>query len=121
MRIEPAALASAPDLGAAAYAVVVIGSGMGGLSAGLVLAKKGFKVCVLEQHYRPGGCLHQFFRNKIPFETGFRYVGGVGPDGTLGRYLRYLGVHDRLSFQPLDPDGFDLLRVPEFSFFVPTG
>jgi all-trans-retinol 13,14-reductase len=103
------------------YDVVVIGSGMGGLSAGLVLAKKGFKVCVLEQHYRPGGCLHQFFRNRIPFETGFHYVGGVGPEGTLGRYLRYLGVYDRLTFQPLDSDGFDLLRFPEFSFLVPAG
>jgi all-trans-retinol 13,14-reductase len=121
MHIEPAAFRPAPNLGSDAYDVVVIGSGMGGLSAGLVLAKKGFKVCVLEQHYRPGGCLHQFFRNRIPFETGFHYVGGVGPDGTLGRYLRYLGVHDRLSFQPLDPDGFDLLRFPEFSFFVPNG
>jgi all-trans-retinol 13,14-reductase len=121
MRMEPTAFRPASNLASDAYDVVVIGSGMGGLSAGLVLAKKGFKVCVLEQHYRPGGCLHQFFRNRIPFETGFHYVGGVGPDGTLGRYLRYLGVYDRLSFQPLDPDGFDLLRFPEFSFFVPNG
>jgi phytoene dehydrogenase-like protein len=121
MRIEPIAFRPASNLASDAHDVVVIGSGMGGLSAGLVLAKKGFKVCVLEQHYRPGGCLHQFFRNRIPFETGFHYVGGVGSDGTLARYLRYLGVYGRLSFQPLDPDGFDLLRFPEFSFFVPNG
>ena len=120
-RIDPMAFRPAPNLGPDAYDVVVIGSGMGGLSAGLVLAKKGFKVCVLEQHYRPGGCLHQFFRKRVPFETGFHYVGGVGPDGTLGRYLRYLGVYHRLSFLPLDPDGFDLLRFPEFSFRVPKG
>ncbi len=120
-RFDPAAFRPAPDLGPDAYDIVVIGSGMGGLSAGLVLAKKGFKVCVLEQHYRPGGCLHQFFRKRIPFETGFHYVGGVGPDGTLARYLRYLGVYHRLSFQPLDPDGFDLLRFPEFSFRIPNG
>src|SRR5262249_18931144 len=54
-------------------------------------------------------------------ESGFQYVVGVGPDGTLARYLRYLGVYHRLSFQPLDPDGFDLLRFPEFSFRVPKG
>ncbi|RJS27363.1 hypothetical protein DRW03_03070 [Corallococcus sp. H22C18031201] len=104
-----------------AFDVVIVGSGMAGLCSALVLAKEGFKVCVLEQHYRPGGCLHRFFRKGVPFETGFHYLGGVGPDGTLARYLRYLGVYERMSYQPLDPDGFDELRFPEYSFRVPNG
>jgi len=40
--------------------VVVIGSGLGGLCAGALLAKYGYKVTVCEAHYLPGGCAHGF-------------------------------------------------------------
>src|SRR4051812_41248524 len=99
----------------------MVGSGMGGLTAALLLAKEGFKVCVLEQHYRPGGCLHRFFRKKIPFDTGFHYLGGVDEGGTFARYLRFLGVYDKLKFHYLDPDGFDVLQLPELTFKIPNG
>lgn len=111
----------APNLPADAYDVVVIGAGMGGLTSALTLAREGFKVCVLEQHYRLGGCLHRFFRNRVPFDTGFHYFGGVGEDGTLARYLRFLGVYDKLRYHPLNPDGFDVLQFPEFRFAIPNG
>lgn len=112
----------ARGLTAGEFDVAIIGSGMSGLTCALVLAKEGFKVCVFEQHYRPGGCLHRFFREGIPFDTGMHYVGGVGEGGTLGRYLRYLGVAKKLHFHDLDPDGFDLLRFGKgYQFAVPNG
>lgn len=40
--------------------VVVIGSGLGGLSCAAVLAASGVKVTVLESHYEIGGCAHEF-------------------------------------------------------------
>jgi all-trans-retinol 13,14-reductase len=116
-----AAFTPAANLGSDSFDVVVIGSGMGGLSSALLLAKEGFKVCVLEQHYRPGGCLHRFFRDKVPYDTGFHYLGGVEGEGTFAKYLRYLGVFDKLKFHPLDPDGFDVLRFPELEFAIPAG
>ncbi len=103
------------------FDVLVVGSGMGGLSSALLLAREGFKVCVVEQHYRPGGCLHRFFRKRIPFDTGMHYLGGIDEGGTLNQYLKFLGVRDRLSFHHLDPDGFDRLHFPGYEFHVPAG
>ncbi len=110
-----------PGLPDGHFDLVVVGSGMGGLTCALILAKEGFKVCVLEQHYRPGGCLHRFFRKRVPFDTGFHYLGGVGKDGTMAKYLRFLGVADQLHWHDLDPDGFDVLEFPGYQFKVPTG
>jgi all-trans-retinol 13,14-reductase len=110
-----------PNLPEGHFDIVVVGSGMGGLTCALLMAKEGFKVCVLEQHYRTGGCLHRFFRKRVPFDTGFHYLGGVGKDGSMAKYLRFLGVADKLKWHDLDPDGFDVLKFPEFEFRVPAG
>ena len=42
--------------------VIIIGSGLGGLSTGVILAKNGYHVTVLEQGIQIGGCLQCFFR-----------------------------------------------------------
>lgn len=42
---------------------IVIGSGFGGLSCAGLLASRGYKVTVLEQHYEIGGCAHEFAVN----------------------------------------------------------
>ncbi|MCO4747459.1 MAG: NAD(P)/FAD-dependent oxidoreductase [Proteobacteria bacterium] len=100
---------------------VVIGSGMGGLTAAILLQRQGYAVTVLEQHYRPGGLLHRFHRKGAQFDTGFHYCGGIEKGQALGQCLRHLGVFDDLSFHELDPDGFDRLRFPDFEFRVPRG
>lgn len=101
---------------------VVIGSGMGGLTAALLLQQRGYDVTVLEQHYRPGGMLHRFFRKGgAAFDTGFHYCGSVDAGQPLGQILRHLGVYDDLEFHRLDPNGFDRLRFPDFEFDVPEG
>ncbi|MCB9759979.1 MAG: NAD(P)/FAD-dependent oxidoreductase [Alphaproteobacteria bacterium] len=100
---------------------VVIGSGMGGLTSAVLLGMAGYRVTVYEQHYRPGGLLHRFFREASPYDTGFHYCGGVGPTDVLGRVLRHLGVYEHIQFLPLDPDGFDRLLFPGFEFRVPVG
>ncbi|MDE6157521.1 MAG: FAD-dependent oxidoreductase, partial [Muribaculaceae bacterium] len=39
---------------------IIIGSGLGGLSTGLILARNGYDVTVVEQGSQPGGCLQCF-------------------------------------------------------------
>ena len=49
---------------------VVIGSGIGGLSAASMLAYYGYSVVVLESHYLPGGVAHTFERDGFHFDAG---------------------------------------------------
>ncbi len=100
---------------------VIIGSGMAGLTAAVLLAMRGWEVDVFEQHYRPGGLLHRFFRQGSPYDTGFHYCGGIGHDDILGRALRHLGVFENINFLPLEPDGFDRLIFGDYEFRVPVG
>lgn len=49
---------------------IVIGSGIGGLSIAVLLAKVGKKVLVIEQHGRAGGCCHTFSEKGFEFDIG---------------------------------------------------
>ncbi|PJZ85503.1 phytoene desaturase family protein [Leptospira harrisiae] len=59
--------------------VVVIGSGLGGLSSALSLSEKGQKVLVLEKGTSPGGCASSFKKNGYVFESGATTLVGFEP------------------------------------------
>lgn len=50
--------------------VIVVGSGIGGLTAAATLAKAGKKVLVLEQHDQAGGCCHTYIEKGFEFDVG---------------------------------------------------
>ncbi|GDX80140.1 phytoene dehydrogenase [Deltaproteobacteria bacterium] len=100
---------------------VIVGAGAAGLTAAILLGARGWRVTVLEQHYRPGGCLHRFFRRGVGYDTGFHYVGSAKPGQSFGQVVRHLGIAPHLAFESLDPEGFDTLRFPGLEFRVPAG
>ena len=63
------------------YDVVVVGAGIGGLTAAALLAKRGLKVLVIEQHYLPGGCCTSIRRKDIAFDVGAAMLYGWAEDG----------------------------------------
>jgi all-trans-retinol 13,14-reductase len=65
------------------YDAIFIGSGLGSLTAAVILAKQGQKVLVLEKHYTPGGFTHVFSRTDYEWDVGLHYVGDVHKKGTF--------------------------------------
>jgi len=99
---------------------IVIGSGIGGLSAAAALAKRGRRVLLLEQHSVAGGLTQTFRRQQWNFAPGVHYIGGVGPqpgpEGQFGRLLAWM-TDGALKFAPcVNP--YDIVRLPGFEFGI---
>lgn len=87
----PAAMAAAPAPPPAKVDVVVIGAGMGGLTAAALLSKAGLSVCVLEMDARPGGYLAGFRRKQFTFDSAIHWLNCCGPEGMVRRILDFIG------------------------------
>ena len=101
--------------------VVIIGSGLGGLSCGYILSRNGYDVTVLEQGAQVGGCLQCFTRKGVKFETGMHFIGSADEGQVLNRLLRYLGVLDDISLSRLDPKGYDVISFQGQQFRFASG
>ncbi len=71
------------ELTKSSYDSIIIGSGMGGLTTAVCLAKSGKKILVLEQHYEVGGFTHTFKRKKFEWDVGAHYIGQVNNSQSL--------------------------------------
>jgi len=90
------------------YDAIIIGTGLGGLTAGAKLAREGKSVLLLEQHDRPGGCATTFKRRDFTMEVGLHEMDGLHPTDMKNRIFADLGISDRVEF----------LQVPEFYRFI---
>ena len=102
--------------------VAIVGAGTGGLCAGAYLARAGLKVALFDSHYVAGGCGTRFARGsadeRYMFDIGLHYVGDCGPGGITERVLAPLDLG--IDWLEMDPDGFDTLVFPDFTFRIPA-
>jgi C-3',4' desaturase CrtD len=70
--------------------IIVIGAGVGGLTAAALLAQTGYKVTVLEAQSYAGGSASTFYHKGYRFDSGATVAGGFQPNGphaVLGKLL----------------------------------
>ena len=72
--------------------VVVVGAGIGGLTAAALLAHRGYAVVVFDQASIPGGCASTFRRRGFTFDVGATQVAGLEPGGIHYQIFRELGI-----------------------------
>lgn len=85
--------------------VIITGSGIGGLTAGALLAKEGFQVTLLEGAAEWGGCASKFQRKSFRFASGATLAMGYEQNGIHERINRHLNI--ALSVVPLE----EVMRV----------
>ena len=106
------------------HQVIIVGAGIGGLTAGALLARRGVKVLVVEAHNRPGGYCSCWSRpsdrgGSFRFDAGVQDFSGLGARGPIRHLLRTLDAEPRIEwrrvrhFYKKDGLGFHVPEDPE--------
>jgi prolycopene isomerase len=106
------------------YDAVIVGSGLGGLTAASLLAASGRSVLVVERHDRVGGYAHSFQRHSYRFDSAVHLIGGCAATddrdgGIVRRVIEAVGVADDCDFVRVDP--FFRAYYPDFCMDIPSG
>lgn len=102
--------------------IIVIGSGIGGLSAGILLSLLKFRVTIVEKNPLPGGLMRSYRRSGFDCPVGVHYVGALGKNEPLGRMFNILGIPVDELFVPMGQDGIiDRYIFDDFTFDLPAG
>ena len=100
--------------------IIIIGAGLGGLTAGALLAKRGNKVTILEQHNIVGGCATTFKRKGgFTCEVGLHEMEGVYSNPNIVRIFKELDVYNNIEF--LKANEFFEVRTQKGIFRMPHG
>lgn len=101
--------------------IIIIGSGLGGLSCGYILQKNGYDVTILEQGMQIGGCLQCFTRKGAKFETGMHFIGSAAPGQTMDRIFRYFELDRSVRLSELDPEAYNTVSLAGEKFRFARG
>src|SRR4051812_25106247 len=93
------------------FDVLIIGSGMGGLVCADMLGREGYRVCVVEKNKQLGGSLQTYVRDKVIFDSGVHYLGGLDEGQNLYQIFKYIDIIDKLKLQKQNSDAFDKIMI----------
>src|SRR6185436_4205574 len=105
------------------YEVVVVGGGIGGLTAAALLAARGVSVCLFERQSQVGGCVANVEHQGLQFEPTFGLYSGWERGGIYDRVFSELPVNAPAvrSLSPAYsvrlPDGAEVLVVEDLNQF----
>ena len=71
---------------------IIIGSGIGGLISGCLLAKAGVRVCLFEMAKKPGGYLAGYQKKGFQFDTAIHWLNQCGNKGLVRRLFTHIGT-----------------------------
>ena len=106
-----------------AYDIIIIGSGMAGLTCGAILAKKGVKTLIIEKHVVPGGYCTTFKRKDYRFDASLHMINSCGDGQYVSEILKKAGV--KISYfepgnelTPVEPDEVRFIKLKEISRLI---
>ena len=102
------------------FDVIIIGSGMSGLTTAVLLAQHDLKVLVLEKHFKVGGFTHTFKRKNYEWDVGIHYIGEVHNQKSYARRLFDRITDAKLEWAKMD-DNYDRIIFPDetYNFIAP--
>ncbi|MBK7558293.1 MAG: NAD(P)/FAD-dependent oxidoreductase [Chitinophagaceae bacterium] len=103
------------------FDTIIIGSGAGGLSAALCLARAGQRVAVIEQHYVPGGWCHSFYIDGHRFSPGVHYIGGLDKGESTSTLYEGLGIANDLVFFRMNKEAYEHCWIGDDKIDMPAG
>jgi all-trans-retinol 13,14-reductase len=104
------------------FDVLIIGSGIGGLSVGIILSRLGFRTVIIEKNPLPGGLMRGYRREGIACPVGVHYFGSFGAGEPLRRICDYLGVTEGMEVERMGCEGpIDRYLFDDFVFDLPEG
>ncbi|OEC35155.1 all-trans-retinol 13,14-reductase [Pseudomonas cuatrocienegasensis] len=102
------------------FDAIIIGSGMGGLSAASLLAQENKRVLLLEQHNVIGGMTQAYTRKGYRWTVGMHYIGEVASTQSAGWKLFNYVTGGGLEWKPM-PQIYNRMVIGGKQYDIPAG
>lgn len=95
--------------------VIIIGSGLGGLTAASYMCREGYDITIFEQYSEIGGVTATIHKEGFSWDLGPLLLEGLAPHEKLGKILTELGIYDKINI--INEDRGQVL--PDYSIWHP--